>query len=126
MPEDDDARDLQLYTNEFCVARRSPNETGISMRAVLDTGNGGPTVIARRAAGRLGLLNERPLGHVRMTGVVEGAHETSPLVMLTYTLKGKTITRKACIGSDSMGCELLISRKDIVDFEREGYRLSAR
>ena len=46
-----------------------------------------------------GLLNERPLGHVRMTGVVEGAHETSPLVMLTYTLKGKTITRKACIGA---------------------------
>ena len=46
--------------------------------------------------------------------------------MLTYTLKGKSITRKACVGGDAMGCELLISRRDIQDFEADGYRLSAK
>eukprot|EP00793_Prasinoderma_coloniale_P006511 PRCOL_00001341-RA len=126
VPDNPDVRDLQLFTDEWCDVSLSPGEPSLKLRACLDTGNGGPTVISRGAAQRLGMLSDEPLGFVTMRGVVEGASERSALYMLTYTLKGKSITRKACVGGNAMGCELLISRRDIQDFEADGYRLSAK
>lgn len=68
VPDNPDVRDLQLFTDEWCDVSLSPGEPSLKLRACLDTGNGGPTVISRGAAQRLGMLSDKPLGFVTMRG----------------------------------------------------------
>lgn len=39
---------------------------------------------------------------------------------------GKTLRVRGAMTSANLGCDLLISRKEILQFESDGYRLSAR
>ena len=44
---------------------------------------------------------------------------------LTYRLKGKEITCRAGITHARLGCDLLIARREIQEFERSGYTFKA-
>ena len=100
--------------------------------ACLDTGNAGCTLIAQELATRMGLCDGLGAptggfaGYVEVRGVVAGAVERLPKVFVTYRIKGKTMRVWAGVTRARLGCELLVSRNDIVEFERDGYTLSAR
>ena len=100
--------------------------------ACLDTGNAGCTLIAQELATRMGLCDGfgTPTGgfagYVEVRGVVAGAAERLPKVHVTYRIKGKTMRVWAGMTRASLGCDLLVSRDDIVAFERDGFVLSAR
>lgn len=125
------AADLRLSTDELaevadvCLA-------WYPCSACLDTGNAGCTLIAQELATRMGLCDGLGAptggfaGYVEVRGVVAGAAERLPKVFVTYRIKGKTMRVWAGVTRARLGCELLVSRNDIVEFERDGYTLSAR
>ena len=125
------AGDLRLSTDE----RAEIADVGLAWypcSACLDTGNAGCTLIAQELATRMGLCDGLGAptggfaGYVEVRGVVAGAAERLPKVFVTYRIKGKTMRVWAGVTRASLGCELLVSRNDIVEFERDGYTLSAR
>ena len=125
------AADLRLSTDE----RAEIADVGLAWypcSACLDTGNAGCTLIAQELATRMGLCDGlgRPTGgfagYVEVRGVVAGAAERLAKVHVTYRIKGKTMRVWAGITRAGLGCDLLVSRNDIVEFERDGYTLSAR
>ncbi len=104
----------------------------VPLTACLDTGNAGCTLIHRRAAIAAGLCDGfgRPTGGARgsveVRGVVEGAAERIPRTTIAYRIKGKVMVVEAGITNAAMGCDLLVARSDIAEFERDGYTLTAR
>ena len=125
------AANLRLSTDE----RAEIADVGLAWypcSACLDTGNAGCTLIAQELATRMGLCDGlgRPTGgfagYVEVRGVVAGAAERLAKVHVTYRIKGKTMRVWAGITRAGLGCDLLVSRNDIVEFERDGYTLSAR
>ena len=89
-------------------------------------------MIAQSIATRMGLCDGLGVptggfaGYVEVRGVVAGAAERLAKVHVTYRIKGKTMRVWAGITRAGLGCDLLVSRNDIVEFERDGYTLSAR
>jgi hypothetical protein len=63
---------------------------------------------------------------VEVRGVVEGAAERIPRTTIAYRIKGKVMVVEAGITNAAMGCDLLVARSDISEFERDGYTLTAR
>ena len=125
------AADLRLSADERAEIR----DVGLAWypcSACLDTGNAGCTLIAQELATRMGLCDGfgTPTGgfagYVEVRGVVAGAAERLPKVHVTYRIKGKTMRVWAGMTRASLGCDLLVSRDDIVAFERDGFVLSAR
>jgi hypothetical protein len=125
------AGDLRLSTDE----RAEIADVGLAWypcSACLDTGNAGCTLIAQELATRMGLCDGLGVptggfaGYVEVRGVVAGAAERLAKVHVTYRIKGKTMRVWAGITRAGLGCDLLVSRNDIVEFERDGYTLSAR
>ena len=117
------AADLRLRTDEACeVSRRVMG--WVPLTACLDTGNAGCTLMHRRAAIRAGLCDGfgRPTGGARgsveVRGVVEGAAERIPRTTIAYRIKGKVMVVEAGITTEAMGCDLLVARSDIAEFER--------
>lgn len=104
----------------------------VPLTACLDTGNAGCTLIHRDAAIAAGLCDGfgRPTGGARgsveVRGVVEGAAERIPRTTIAYRIKGKVMVVEAGITNAAMGCDLLVARSDIAEFERDGYTLTAR
>ena len=105
-----------------------------SARACLDTGNGGGTLVTKKLAVKLGLVDGfgRPVGPgpVRwqvVRGVVAGASERVPIVSgLTYRIKGKEMCVDAGVTNAELGdCDLLIARAEIMQFESDGYTFTA-
>ena len=100
--------------------------------ACLDTGNGGCTLIVKEMAIRMGLVDGfgNPVGGrtrmVSVQGVVAGASERIPTVTMVYRIKGKEMVVEAGVTSANMGCDLLVSRREIAQFEDDGYTLTAR
>ena len=105
--------------------------------AKLDTGNGGSTMMTVRCAMALGLVDVHGIptdyhavkqAGIRQTeraeGVVAGAWEKNPLIYLRYKLKGKEMAVQAAISKQTFPFDLLISLKDIREFEHSGFRLS--
>lgn len=131
-PASASAEDLRLSTDEIAEVR----DVGMSWypcSACLDTGNGGCTLIARSLAVRMGLCDAfgNPTGggfarFVEVRGVVEGASERVPMTTLVYRIKGKEMCVQVGITGAALGCDLLISRREIAEFERDGYTLTAR
>ena len=133
-PTSASAEDLRLSTDEIAEVR----DVGMSWypcSACLDTGNGGCTLIVRSLAVRMGLSATRLesdegrlslLRFVEVRGVVEGASERVPMTTLVYRIKGKEMCVQAGITGAALGCDLLISRREIAEFERDGYTLTAR
>lgn len=127
----EDAVDLQLYTREVAEVA-DLGMTWHRCSAILDTGNEGCTLITQRFAARLGLLNaqgqplEGTTRTISMRGVVAGASERVPIMSFTYRIKGKTLRVRGAMTTANLGCDLLVSRKEILQFESDGYRLSAR
>ena len=89
-------------------------------------------MIAQELATRMGLCDGLGAptggfaGDVEVRGVVAGAAERLPKVFVTYRIKGKTMRVWAGVTHARLGCELLVSMNDNVEFERDGYTLSAR
>jgi len=89
-------------------------------------------LITRPLAQRLGILDAR--GHpsqarvrwITVNGVVEGASERIPTTAITYRIKGKVVKAVVGVTGARLGCDLLISRREILAFESDGYCLSAR
>lgn len=124
--------DLNIGTDETAECR-DVSGSWYSARACLDTGNGGGTLVTKHLAIKLGLVDGfgRPAGggSVRMwtvRGVVAGASERVPVVSgLTYRIKGKEMTVDAGVTECDLDCDLLISRKEIMAFEADGYKFTA-
>ncbi|CAL5224520.1 g7217 [Coccomyxa viridis] len=101
-------------------------------RAVLDSGNAGCTLIMRRFAARLGLVDEngRPKqDNVRLTtvhGVVAGASEKVPLMRLNYELQGRRMLITAGVSEATLGCDVLLSRREIAEFLSDGFTFDVR
>ena len=125
------AADLRLRTDEACEVR-DVGMGWVPLTACLDTGNAGCTLIHRSAAILAGLCDGfgRPTGGARgsveVRGVVEGAAERIPRTTIAYRIKGKVMVVEAGITNAAMGCDLLVARSDIAEFERDGYTLTAR
>ena len=125
------AADLRLSTDERAEIR-DVYLAWYPCSACLDTGNAGCTLIAQELATRMGLCDGfgAPTGgfagYVEVRGVVAGAAERLPKVRVTYRIKGKTMRVWAGMTRAGLGCDLLVSRSDIVAFERDGFVLSAR
>lgn len=125
------AADLRLSTDEIAEVRDVGMEW-YPCQACLDTGNGGCTLVVKELAIRMGLVDGfgNPKGGrtrmVHVQGVVAGASERIPTVTLVYRLKGKEMVVEAGVTSAAMGCDLLVSRRDIARFEEDGYTLTAR
>jgi len=125
------AEDLQISTDEYVEVRDTGLQWQGKYRACLDTGNGGFTLIQKHIAQTLGLCDA--LGRPTQSrwekrsvqGVVAGVSESLYRCTLTYRLKGKEITCKAGITHARLGCDLLISRREIQEFERSGYTFRA-
>ena len=60
----------------------------------------------------------------RAEGVVAGAWENNPLIYLRYKLKGKEMAVQAAVSKQTFPFDLLVSLKDIREFEHSGFRLS--
>ena len=76
-------------------------------------------------------LEESDEGRLRETTrcEVEGwwrGVERVPMTTLVYRIKGKEMCVQAGITGAALGCDLLISRREIAEFERDGYTLTAR
>ncbi|CAK0787452.1 hypothetical protein CVIRNUC_010672 [Coccomyxa viridis] len=101
-------------------------------RALLDSGNGGCTLICRDFAARLGLVDAsgRPRqASVRLTtvrGVVAGASEQIPLMALSYELRGKKMHITAGVTGAKLGCDLLLSCREIAQFISDGFSFDIR
>ena len=106
-----------------------------SCRAVLDTGNAGPTLITRELAIRVGIIEPgRPARDryatpsllprtLEVRGVVAGATERLPMCTFAYRLRGRTMSTSAGITTAKLGCDVLVSLRDIREWEgRHGFR----
>jgi len=124
-----------ISTNEEVQVQCSDGSY-ITANAILDTGNSGCTLITHTLASRLGLIDSfgdiRPLHDARRTitiqGVVPGAMANLPMLWFTYRLKGKEVCVAAALSDTNWGGghhDVLISRAEIAEFERYGYRFSA-
>ena len=125
------AADLRLSTDEpaevadVCLA-------WYPCSACLDTGNAGCTLIAQELATRMGLCDGLGAptggfaGYVEVRGVVAGAVERLPRCLSRTGSRARPMRVWAGVTRARLGCELLVSRNDIVEFERDGYTLSAR
>ena len=123
--------DYHISTDEFGVECRDVGLQWVGpYKACLDTGNGGCTLIQQHVAQALGLCDalgrptESNRQKIRIKGVVEGATEMIYQCTLTYRIKGKEMTCKAGI-SKGICVPLLISRREIQEFERCGYKFKA-
>lgn len=127
----DNQPDLRLQTHEVVQVFDS-GLVGHRGSAVLDTGNAGCTLITRSFARQLGLVDmhgnptQAYSRTIRVQGVVAGAFEMIKTLNITYEIKGKRMHVVAGLTEARLGCDLLISRREIADFESDGYRLSAR
>eukprot|EP01052_Picozoa_sp_SAG31_P007345 SAG31_NODE_350_length_17241_cov_156.139715_3_plen_607_part_00 len=101
-------------------------------RALLDSGNGGCTLISQNVAASLGLTNARgvPVGGRRRMitarGVVEGASDQLYTLPLRYRLHGEQgveMQVEAAVTFANLGCDLLVSAHDIREFQRQGFQL---
>lgn len=125
------AEDFQISTDEYVEVRDMGLQWLGKYRACLDTGNGGCTLIQKHIAQTLGLCDalggptESRWEKQAVQGVVAGASEMIYCCTLTYRLKGKEITCRAGITHARIGCDLLISRREIQEFERSGYTFRA-
>lgn len=125
------AEDFQISTDEYVEVRDMGLQWLGKYRACLDTGNGGCTLIQKHIAQTLGLCDalgrptESRWEKQAVHGVVAGASEMIYCCTLTYRLKGKEITCRAGITHARIGCDLLISRREIQEFERSGYTFRA-
>lgn len=123
--------DLRLQTNESALVLDS-GLVGHRATAVLDTGNAGHTLITRSFARQLALVDvhgnptQAYSRTIRVQGVVAGAFEMIKTLNITYEIKGKKMHITAGLTEARLGCDLLISRREIAEFESDGYRLSAR
>ena len=128
--------DEEISTYETVEAEdyKTPNRH-YSCKAILDTGNGGCTLITRSLAIRVGIIEPgRPSRDkfstpsllpqsVSVRGVVAGASEKLPMCTFAYRLRGSTLRTSAAITTASLGCDVLVSLKDIKEWEsRFGYR----
>lgn len=107
----------------------------VAVVALLDTGNEGCTLISRAAALRAGLADAAgmPVGlgggrveWIEVNGVVAGARERLPMLHIQYELQGKKVRVKAAVTKATLGCDLLLSRHDILLFTADGFTLSAK
>lgn len=123
--------DLRLQTHEVAQVFDS-GLVGHRGAAILDTGNAGCTLITRSFARQLGLVDmhgnptQAYSRQIRVQGVVAGAFEMIKTLNISYEIKGKKMHIVAGLTEARLGCDLLISRQDIIQFEADGYRLSAR
>ena len=114
---------------------RSVDGSWMAVQALLDTGNEGVTMLSVRAAQRAGLAdaNGLPVGlggrrpeMMEVHGVVAGAAERVPLLVIEYRIQGSVIKGRAALTEAGLGTDLLVSRHDILLFQADGFRLSAR
>ncbi|KAL3163201.1 hypothetical protein ABBQ32_009604 [Trebouxia sp. C0010 RCD-2024] len=123
--------DLRLQTHEVVQVLDS-GLVGHRGAAVLDTGNAGCTLITKSFARQLGLVDmhgnptQAYSRTIKVQGVVAGAFELIKTLNITYDIKGKRMHIVAGLTDARLGCDLLISRREIAEFESDGYRLSAR
>jgi len=124
--------DYHISTDGFGVECRDVGLQWVGpYKACLDTGNGGCTLIQQHVAQALGLCDalgrptESNRQKIRVQGVVAGAAEMIYQCTLTYRIKGKEMTCKAGITKGMGGLPLLISRREIQEFERCGYKFKA-
>ncbi len=123
--------DFEIFTDEYVEVRDMGMQWHGKFRACLDTGNAGCTLIQKHVAQVLGLCDalgrptESRWEKQSVHGVVAGASEMIYMCTLTYRLKGKEITCRAGITHARLGCDLLIARREIQEFERSGYTFKA-
>ncbi len=123
--------DFEIFTDEHVEVRDMGMQWHGKFRACLDTGNAGCTLIQKHVAQVLGLCDalgrptESRWEKQSVHGVVAGASEMIYMCTLTYRLKGKEITCRAGITHARLGCDLLIARREIQEFERSGYTFKA-
>ena len=123
--------DFKIFTDEYVEVRDMGMQWHGKYRACLDTGNAGCTLIQKHVAQVLGLCDalgrptESRWEKQSVNGVVAGASEMIYMCTLTYRLKGKEITCRAGITHARLGCDLLIARREIQEFERSGYTFKA-
>ncbi|KAK9816912.1 hypothetical protein WJX72_007010 [[Myrmecia] bisecta] len=127
----EDMADMNIGTHET-VEVLDPGLVPHKAQAVLDTGNAGHTLITVYFARRLGLVDAAGMPResgsrtIQVQGVVAGASERVHTMHITYILKGKKIHCIAGVTEARFGCDLLISRREIMEFEADGYRFTAR
>ena len=111
------------------------SEPPLHCRAILDTGNAANTLVVKELAIRLGLVDAdgiptealgRSVAWMEVRGAVAGATDLIPTVTLAYRIKGKQMVVKAGVTESKMGCDVLICRREIASFEKDGYTLSAQ
>lgn len=64
--------------------------------------------------------------HIEVRGVVAGATERVPTLRITYEVAGKAMSVTAGITKAQLGCDLLVSRHDILKFTADGFTLTAK
>ncbi|KAK9909778.1 hypothetical protein WJX75_007368 [Coccomyxa subellipsoidea] len=100
--------------------------------ALLDSGNAGHTLIKMGLAKQLDLVDQSgwptQAGGRTTTvrGVVAGATEKVPLMNLTYELQGKKMHVTVGVTNASLGCDLLISQREISEFISDGFIFDVR
>jgi hypothetical protein len=64
------------------------------------------------------------VGRVQWTppihGAVAGATERLPMLDFEWEMKGKTVRSHGAITTQHLGCDMVISRKDILLFQNDG------
>ncbi len=94
----------------------------------------GCTLLSCSAARRACLVDAsgEPVGtfgrgaHIEVRGVVAGATERVPTLRITYEVAGKAMSVTAGITKAQLGCDLLVSRHDILKFTADGFTLTAK
>jgi hypothetical protein len=124
----------ELHVRETAKLRTVDGSWMSGLKAVLDTGNEGCTLVCVAAARRAGLVDEfgQPVGSfgkartIEVHGAVAGAAERIPMMRFEYEIAGKSVSVMGAVTSARLGCDLLISRHDLLQFQSEGYNLSAK
>jgi hypothetical protein len=63
---------------------------------------------------------------IEVRGVVAGAAERVPTLRIMYEVAGKPMAVTAGVSRAQLGCDLLVSRHDILLLEADGFKLSAK
>lgn len=104
------------------------------LNACLDTGNEGCTLLTVPSARRAGLVDQHgvPVGTFgrcetrEVRGVVAGAVERVSMLQIEYAIQGKSVKVHAGVSTAQLGCDLLVSRHDLLLFQADGFTLSAK
>jgi hypothetical protein len=64
--------------------------------------------------------------YMEVRGVVAGAVERLPRLRFQYEVGGVEMNISGGVTRARLGCDLLVSRHDILALEKQGFRLSAR